>query len=292
MQNLFKFTNRLTIGLLASAALLAISACEDAAGTSVQSATPVFAADGATTIEQEVERPDIFSVTEEALWDGRPSLGGIWVAYPNTTDPERVVITNTETGDSVIGALFRRERDNPGPSIQLSSDAASAIGVLAGSPTEISIVVLRRETIEIAPPPEPEPVPEPEIEPEAETENDTATLELGALVEEVLADTPIAAEVAENLDTATAAAAPAVNRLLVPTKPYIQIGTFSEEENAENLVAQLGSEGVQAVVITDTTDERTLYRVVSGPASTRSERNERMRIIKGLGFTDAFSFRL
>jgi hypothetical protein len=63
----------------------------------------------------DVEAPEVFDITDAGLWDGRPSLGGVWVAHPDATDPERVMIRNTETGSFVIGALFRRERENPGP---------------------------------------------------------------------------------------------------------------------------------------------------------------------------------
>jgi rare lipoprotein A len=47
--------------------------------------------------ERDVEAPEVFDVTDEGLWDGRPSLGGVWVAHPDATDPERVMIRNTET---------------------------------------------------------------------------------------------------------------------------------------------------------------------------------------------------
>ncbi len=93
---------------------------------------------------QEVEAPEVFRVTDTALWDGRPSLGGIWVASPDVTDPERVVMLNPANGMTVTGALFRRERDNPGPTLQISSDAAEALGLLAGQPAEIRVTALRK----------------------------------------------------------------------------------------------------------------------------------------------------
>ena len=80
-----------------------------------------------------VEAPEIFDVSETGLWDGRPSLGGVWVAHPDVTEPERVIIRNESNSKFVIGALFRRERENPGPRIQVSSDAATELGVLAGA---------------------------------------------------------------------------------------------------------------------------------------------------------------
>jgi len=51
----------------------------------------------------------------ENLPDARPSFGGVWVAYPGNTQPERVNIRNVGNGKSVVGALFKREADNPGP---------------------------------------------------------------------------------------------------------------------------------------------------------------------------------
>ena len=108
-------------------------------GSAGFSASPARAAAG-----REVEAPEVFQTTDSALWDGRPSLGGIWVASPDAKDPERVVMFNPATGKSVTGALFRRERDNPGPPLQISSDAAEALGMLAGQPTEIRVTALRK----------------------------------------------------------------------------------------------------------------------------------------------------
>jgi hypothetical protein len=107
------------------------------------------------TVERDVPAPQVFQVTEAGLWDGRPSLGGVWVAHPDVRDPERVLIRNAQTGAEVVGALFRRERENPGPRFQISSEAAAALGILAGAPTTIEVVALRLERVEAAPAPRP-----------------------------------------------------------------------------------------------------------------------------------------
>lgn len=127
-----------------AAASLLIGCVEGAGG-------PAVSGDGASTApasrrsgNQDIEAPEVFQVTDTALWDGRPSLGGIWVASPDTVDPERVVMVNTANGQTVTGALFRRERDNPGPALQISSDAADALGILAGQPVEIRVTALRK----------------------------------------------------------------------------------------------------------------------------------------------------
>lgn len=105
------------------------------------------------TVERDVEAPEIFSMEEAGLWDGRPSLGGVWVAHPGAENPERVLIRNAQNGETVIGALFRRERENPGPRFQISSETANALGILPGAPTTIRVVALKLEQTEIAPEP-------------------------------------------------------------------------------------------------------------------------------------------
>ncbi len=102
-------------------------------------------------VERDVEVPEVFSMEETGLWDGRPSLGGVWVAHPGADSPQRVLIRNAQSGESVIGALFRRERENPGPRFQISSEAANALGILPGAPSTISVVALRLEQIEMEP---------------------------------------------------------------------------------------------------------------------------------------------
>ena len=98
-------------------------------------------------VERDIEAPDVVNISEAGLWDGRPSLGGIWVAHPDAKDPEKVIIRNPQNRKFVIGALFRREREFSGPSLQLSSDAADALGILAGQPTNVSVVALRRQSV-------------------------------------------------------------------------------------------------------------------------------------------------
>jgi cell division septation protein DedD len=71
------------------------------------------------------------------------------VAHPDATSPERVVIRNTETGKETTGALFRREREMPGPRLQVSSDAAAALGMVAGSPAPLTVVAIVRERTEV-----------------------------------------------------------------------------------------------------------------------------------------------
>ena len=146
-------------GLLAAA--LALAGCEglDLPGSGGGAEATALPARGAVTrTAQDVERPDIFGLTAEGLWDGRPSLGGAWVAHPDAQLPERVAIRNQANGRTMTAALFRRERENPGPPFQVSSDAAETLGLLPGAPVVLEVVALRREEVEVAAPVEENPV--------------------------------------------------------------------------------------------------------------------------------------
>lgn len=163
--------------------------------------------------DRDTERPDIFEVTDRGLWDGRPSLGGVWVAHPDVQDPDRVVIRNTENGRSIVGALFRRERENPGPLLQVSSDAAEELGILPGAPTELNVVVLRREEVEA---------------PEAEANPVVASLEAPVSVE---AETLDPAEASDDASADDAAAATAATAAVV-LPPALEAATAAAEQSA------------------------------------------------------------
>ncbi|MCX7566043.1 SPOR domain-containing protein [Sulfitobacter sp. F26169L] len=229
------------------------------------------------TIERDVEAPEIFSVTDQGLWDGRPSLGGVWVAHPDVTDPERVIIRNQDNGKFVVGALFRRERDIPGPSLQISSDAAVALGILAGAPTKLNVTALRK-------------VEEPDTS-GGETATDVA-IESPAQVTAAPLD-----NVTATADAAITAAAPTppapkpapaqkASRL---SKPFIQIGIFSIQANADRAAKQMRSAGLSPTVKQSQINGKTFWRVVVGPATTSAEQSKILSTIKSEGFTDAYA---
>lgn len=250
--------------------------------------------------ERDVEAPDIFQVKEKGLWDGRPSLGGVWVAHPGATDPERVIIRNTESGKFVIGALFRREREIPGPRLQVSSEAAKELGLLAGAPAELSVTALRKEKVPQTPPPAEEPVldtPE-EIsqtsldDPIAAAEaaldrTEKTTRRVGAKPIRKPAPKPAAKAAAAPKPEATPKpAAPAPSGSL--SKPFIQIGIFSVEQNAKNTAESLRGVGVIPTIKSGKSNGKAFWRVLAGPASSKSERAELLKKVEGLGFADAY----
>lgn len=167
--------NRQRLAWLGAATIVAFATggCQQG-GTATQAGAPATEAASGAAIGAEVEAPEVFQLTATGLWDGRPSLGGTWVAHADVTTPERVIIRNSANGKSITGALFRRERENPGPAIQVSSDAAVELGLLAGQPSELSIVALRRKEVALPPPPEAEAEAEAATETQAPAETASA----------------------------------------------------------------------------------------------------------------------
>lgn len=260
---------------------LAVAGCDENGQFAFPTAgddTAGRAATGATQsvelVERDVEAPEVFQVTEAGLWDGRPSLGGVWVAHPDVTDPERVIIRNDANGTFVIGALFRRERDNPGPRLQVSSDAAEALGLLAGAPQELNVTALRREEVAAAP----------EVtEPAGEGLSAPASVSETPLDPIAGAAAAIEAAEAEQTPPATPPAPPSTLE-----KPFIQIGIFSVEANATRTADQLRATGIVPTVLQQESRGKAFWRVIVGPATSASERADLLEKVKGQGFSDAY----
>lgn len=419
-------------------ALAALAGCEEGLnlqGASAQDSPPETSDDSgpvelfpqvASESQRDVEAPDVFEVTEAGLWDGRPSLGGIWVAHPDVGQPERVLIKNTANNKSVTGALFRRDRNLPGPALQVSSSAAAQLGMLAGSPSRLQVVALRREQIEVAPPTEEPAAADPteteiaaadadvaeeaeakpakrkwwQKKPAADTsaaavaagaaagaaaasaasteDEDAAPTEEAAAAAETEADAPAekpakrkwwqkkpaeetgaavaaagataaaaatttdeaasetaqtaaladpevtppaekpakrkwwqkkdpneitetpldpiegaaaAIEASEPTAAAAATATAAATTTSALSKPFVQVGTFGVESNAKSAAEKIRRNGMTAQVSELKTEDKTVWRVLVGPANTRAERRAILSDVKDLGFTDAFTAR-
>lgn len=298
---------------LAFSAAIFLSGCEEGKEFSLfnKETVDVETADRAAAsassvklVERDVEAPEVFQVTDKGLWDGRPSLGGIWVAHADVTDPERVIIRNEDNGKFVVGALFRRERSNPGPKIQVSSDAGAALGMLAGAPATLNVTALRRAELPVE---NASPAAEAtEAALPAPAEIETASLDpiaaASAAIDEVeAADAPVAESV-EVAATKPAAAPPAAVAaapepakpakpglpLLKMSKPLIQIGLYSEEANANRAGDALRAAGMIPTITKSTADGKDLWRVTVGPAANALERATLLKKIKGLGYGDAY----
>ncbi len=286
-------------GTIIGAGMVLLSACSEGrmpgflggSGGSDGDETVSRAAGGAAA-ERDIEAPEIFQVSEAGLWDGRPSLGGVWVAHPEVEEPGRVIIRNEQNGQFVIGALFRRERETPGPRLQVSSDAAAAIGMLAGQPTNLDVVALKRQEGPVG---EEAALPAATAEAGAEaTVPEAATVESASL-DPVAGAAGAALDAADAPETATPApAAPVAAAAPTPSgsgldKPFIQVGIFSVEENARNTATAMRQAGMVPTVKKQSLSGKPYWRVVVGPAQTSAERATLLDTIQGTGFSDAYA---
>ncbi len=226
----------------------------------------------------DIEAPETFQISETGLWDGRPSLGGVWVAHPGVAEPERVRIVNPGTGRDVIGALFRRERDLPGPALQVSSDAAEALGMLAGAPAELRVTALRRQD---------PPSPTPDSAEAATTPDPDAAA--GPLPDQPAAGRVAEASAAilagatlppdEDIEAAPPDAASALNY------PFVQVSAGTDRAAADAEVRSLMERGLPARLAEGASGG---WRILLGPATTESEQSALRARAVAAGYPDAY----
>ena len=235
-----------------------------------------------TVTEREVLRPDLYADTAMAIWDGRPSIGGIWVANPNVNQAERVRIRNTATGVTTTGALFAREASIPGPPFLMSGEAATLLGAEPGVPVQLEVTAVRREIVTTVGgatalatlPADPDTTP--------------AILQQATpLPEQQSTPAPAPAEPpAETASQPVAVAAQAIPTASTLRGPYVQVGAFSVPANATRLVERLERMGYTARTVEQQGRTRILTRVLVGPAQTQAEHNELMSQLRSDGFSD------
>ena len=267
--------------------------------------TSAAGAGGATVETRDVEAPEVFQVTEAAIWDGRPSLGGVWVAHPDVQEPERVLIRDQDTGNFVVGALFKRERLGPGPRLQVSSDAAEALELTASLPATLQVTALRQEDVPVAAP-DPEagaldtltpietaPLEEPtEADLEAIARAGIEAAEQGPTEEDLAATSRAAIEAAAAAIGGAEPSQPAASAdAVAPSRPFVQVGIYSEEANARQVQQALEGAGLPARTVEDTLGGRSSFRVIAGPASSSQERERILAQVRSLGYADAYAVR-
>lgn len=286
---------------LAGLTAVALAGCQMGGGAATQDgATTAATATAKSTklVDRDIEAPEVFNVTDSALWDGRPSLGGVWVASEKATDPERVILRNPANGKFVIGALFKREAYNPGPPLQISSDAAAALGMVAGQPATISVTALRREEVAVEAPDATRPILDAN-EAVATTALDAAPAAgvaagATAAINRADATKPAASAPAPVVPNAPAALTPAAKPTaaapVTPPAPAAggaraQIGIFSVQANAQRAVDQLKAAGIAATIRDGEAKGKAYWSVTaSGTGAAKAFLDK----VKGLGFADAY----
>jgi cell division protein FtsN len=149
--------------------------------------------------------------------------------------------------------------------------------MLAGRPAMLNVTALRRE--EVAEDPAIPPAPDAAMA-EPDTLADTAAAALAAADARATAAPPAA--------SAAPAPAPASTGGAIP-RPFIQIGIFSQEANADRAAAQMRGAGLDANILREESQGQTFWRVTVGPSTTTVERDRALAQVRGLGFADAYA---
>lgn len=87
--------------------------------------------------------PEIFEAKGRAVWDGKRTLQGIWVAHPLAGTARRVRIYNTNNDFAVDGALFKSAAAARSTNVLISSEAAQQLGMDVGKPVDLRIVAVK-----------------------------------------------------------------------------------------------------------------------------------------------------
>ena len=200
--------------------------------------------------ENDVEAPEIFNAEGLAYWDGQSSLGGVWITHPNVDQATRVLIKDKYGGKSVIGAIFNRSGDDNEKRMLLSSEAAASLGVEANENRIITVTALRAlKTVE-----------------SIKNKSD-----------------------AKNAETKVVSVQNSESENIALTKPYIQVGIFSIEQNARNTAEVMNQLNIQPTVKEQTSRNKTIWRVIVGPAVDMNERSTLLQKVKAVGIGDAYA---
>ena len=200
--------------------------------------------------ENDVEAPEIFNAEGLAYWDGQSSLGGVWITHPKVDQATRVLIKDKYGGKSVIGAIFNRSGDDNEKRMLLSSEAAASLGVEANENRIITVTALRAlKTVD-------------SIKNKSE---------------------------AKNAETKVVSVQNSGSENIALTKPYIQVGIFSIEQNARNTAEVMNQLNIQPTVKEQTSRNKTFWRVIVGPAVDMNERSTLLQKVKAVGFGDAYA---
>ena len=206
-------------------------------------------------IERDIEAPEVFQLTGLGVWDGRPSLGGVWIAHVSVPSAERVVVRNDKSGKFVIGALFRRNDVKDGVPFQISAEAAQAFGVSAGQQIKLNVTALQPHYVNAY-----------DARGDQISQNDV-------------------------LATATAALdkVEVVGSEMWLRKPFVQLGIFNVKQNAKNTATKMRQVGIVPLIKEQSKDSKPFWRVVIGPANSLEERELLLKTVKSVGFQDAYA---
>ncbi len=247
------------------------------------------------------EQPD-YDETGIASWYGPTFYGhhtangemydgnSLTAAHKTLPLPVNVRVTNLSNGKSIVVRVNDRGPYARGRIIDLSKRAAELLDVVQTGTARVRVTYLARSDLNGRPPPSDTPPAIASALPAAPSGKvDTAALGIvpGAAVappgrtSSLPVPAPIPAEMfADNQPTGQ------VTRVPVPpvTHLYIQLGAFSKQENAKQLLGKLGGD---LRISTLQRGGQTLYRVRSGPLASVADADAALARITGAGANDA-----
>ncbi|MFT6226538.1 MAG: hypothetical protein ACJARE_000932 [Paracoccaceae bacterium] len=239
----------------------------------------------------------LFFAEAQTLWDGLPSMGGVWAAHPGIGRAMVVEAVNLDTGRSMRLPALRLNQRPGRPVIQLSAEAALALGMAPGRLTMVRLTGLRAKPASPAPgavetfviaAPAPAPAIRPDIAATAATgvapPADAPPRDAGTLA----ALSPGNAPTPTQRPGAVKATAPipATRVAMVPSSaaPYVQVGAFGEPSNAGTAAALLRARGLTVVQI----PAGRLSRVLLGPFDDMFAARRARDLAVQIGFADAY----
>ncbi|MEL7470806.1 MAG: SPOR domain-containing protein [Pseudomonadota bacterium] len=177
---------------------------EQSSGLSAATGTQLAQAD-TTTSPQAISpflrpAPEIFEATGLAIWDGKRTLQGVWVAHPLASSARRVRIFNQNNGQAVDGALFKRDASGGGASVLISSEAAQLLGMDVGTPAELRIVAVSPVQRDTQPAQPTDQVAETESTEPVEAEQDAQSEPTGSEPETEATESPAEPETTETAE--------------------------------------------------------------------------------------------
>jgi cell division septation protein DedD len=236
----------------------------------------------------------VFFAEAATLWDGLPSMGGAWIAHPAANPGLMVEALNLETERSLRAPALRLAERAGHPPIQLSAEAALALGMSPGRLARVRLTGLREA---------PAPAPATEIA-AADAAIETFALRTAAAAAAGAADVvqstqPVPRPEATRVAAAPTPRTPAPNTMAPNTvapattalkaaqaqaAPYVQIGAFAEADNAAGAARKLRGRDLPAFEM----PSGRLRLVLLGPFDDLDAAQAARDVAVANGFADAY----
>ncbi len=219
--------------------------------------------------------------TGVAAWDGDISSPGMTAAHASLPLGSWARVTNTSTAATATVRITRRLAPGQGRDIELSRDAAAAIGALQSGATTVMIEPLDARQLSA----QQRAVVDTYVAPAAPRA--AAAAPVGAVAYSSNVDT---GSIAPASYPAPAASAPAAT---YGAPRYLQLGSYRDPSNAYRMKQRIEREGLSggawgdAMVTTTVINGISYHRVRLGPIASPGEGQRALRQAQALGHNDA-----